>query len=87
MYSTKLSYYICSTEGHFPKPVIAIHPKTQVILLKGENVTLNCSAASTESQGSKASFQWKKDNVVCIQFSYFFPKLIVPSIVSMVQFQ
>ena len=52
------------TEGHFPKPVIAVHPKTQVILLKGENVTLNCSAASTETQGSTASFQWKKDNVV-----------------------
>ena len=27
-------------------------------------MTLNCSAASTESQGTKASFQWKKDNVV-----------------------
>lgn len=51
-------------EGHFPKPVIAVHPKTQVILLKGDNVTLNCSAASTETRGSKASFQWKKDNVL-----------------------
>ena len=41
-----------------------MHPKAQVVL-KGENVTLNCTAASTEAQGSPTMFQWKKDKKVC----------------------
>ncbi|KAK3605813.1 hypothetical protein CHS0354_002430 [Potamilus streckersoni] len=50
-------------EGHYPKPVIIKNPQTQMIL-KGENVTLNCSAASTESQGTPTQFHWKKDNML-----------------------
>ncbi|KAL4226043.1 otolith morphogenesis [Mactra antiquata] len=53
------SDYKC--EGKFLKPVIFLHPKSQIVI-KGENITLNCSAASTEAQGSPTNFQWKKDD-------------------------
>ena len=45
----------------FPKPIIISEPKSQ-IALKGDNLTLECTAAS--SSNSPMSFQWKKDNMV-----------------------
>lgn len=67
----KLSLYISFADGQFLKPEIFLNPKSQVVL-KGENITLNCSAASTESQGSPTHFQWRKDDFVsgfdCISF-------------------
>ncbi|XP_045167054.2 leucine-rich repeats and immunoglobulin-like domains protein 2 [Mercenaria mercenaria] len=50
-------------DGQFLKPEIFLNPKTQVVL-KGDNITLNCSAASTEAQGSPTHFQWRKDDFV-----------------------
>ncbi|KAH3881286.1 hypothetical protein DPMN_005211, partial [Dreissena polymorpha] len=50
-------------DGQFLKPEIVLNPRSQNIL-KGDNVTLNCTAASTESKGSPTQFQWKKDNVI-----------------------
>lgn len=50
-------------DGQFLKPEIVLHPKSQD-RLKGENITLNCSAASTESQGKPTEFKWKKDGTV-----------------------
>jgi len=50
-------------DGQFLKPEIVMNPRSQDIL-KGANITLNCSAASTEAQGSPTSFVWKKDNIV-----------------------
>ncbi|GAB1609680.1 leucine-rich repeats and immunoglobulin-like domains protein 3 isoform X2 [Argonauta hians] len=45
----------------FPKPVITSQPMSQKAL-KGENLTLNCSAVSSGFYDTK--FQWKKDNMI-----------------------
>lgn len=45
----------------FPKPVITSQPMSQKAL-KGENLTLNCSAVSSGFFDTK--FQWKKDSMV-----------------------
>lgn len=55
--------YYFFTDGQFLKPEIVLNPKSQDVL-KGENITLNCSAASTESQGKPTKFKWKKDESV-----------------------
>ncbi|CAI9729892.1 leucine-rich repeats and immunoglobulin-like domains protein 3 isoform X2 [Octopus vulgaris] len=45
----------------FPKPVITSQPMSQKAL-KGENLTLNCSAVSSGFYDTK--FQWKKDSMI-----------------------
>lgn len=64
--------YFIFSDGQFLKPEIVLNPKSQDVL-KGENITLNCSAASTESQGKPTEFKWKKDesvsdSVSCIEW-------------------
>ncbi|XP_021350944.1 leucine-rich repeats and immunoglobulin-like domains protein 2 [Mizuhopecten yessoensis] len=48
-------------EGDFLQPVITVSPVSQ-IALKGQNITLNCSANSTMQ--SHTQFSWKKNNML-----------------------
>lgn len=44
-----------------PKPRLIEEPESEIMALKGENITLSCTAMS--SSNSPMTFQWKKDNV------------------------
>ncbi|WAR25980.1 LRIG3-like protein [Mya arenaria] len=61
IFTVDSSEYKC--DGQFLKPEIVSNPRSQDVI-KGANITLNCSAASTESKGSPTQFQWKKDNII-----------------------
>lgn len=44
-----------------PKPRLIQEPEPEIMALKGENISLSCTAVS--SSNSSMHFQWKKDNV------------------------
>ena len=50
----------CFSED-FPKPVIIIHPKSTIALLRN-NMSLYCTAASSSS--SQMSVEWRKNKQV-----------------------
>lgn len=51
----------CAGDQEIPKPIIRENPESQNAF-KGENMTLNCTAAITGED--EPTIQWKKDNVV-----------------------
>lgn len=44
-----------------PKPRLIEEPEPEIMALKGENISLSCTAMS--SSNSVMTFQWKRDNV------------------------
>ncbi|XP_008200245.1 leucine-rich repeats and immunoglobulin-like domains protein 2 isoform X1 [Tribolium castaneum] len=55
------------TCDELPKPRLTEEPEPEIMALKGENITLSCTAMS--SSNSPMTFQWKKDNVDIINMN------------------